>query len=471
MKFKLSALSSTVLKWSVAIVIVTAVAVLGTIFHKQWLPMANALLASASPSVEQPESHNDAHAGHDGHSDNGHEGHNEATSLELSDKALRNVGFRPYVVKLQPFIKTTAVPAMVVERPGRSQLDVTAPMTGIVMKVYAIEGEAVESGQPLFDLRLTHEDLVTAQRDFLRSAQELDVVERELKRLNLISGGVIPGKRILEREYEQQKIEAALLAQREGLLLHGLSQPQINDILANRSLLKALTVVAPQAKGDCTTSEVQHLFTVQTLNVKPGQQVSAGESLSILGDHCRLYIEGKAFEEDAEKLNQVANENVSVSAVLMSRGPERGSEENLQILYLSDRVEPESRAFHFYVGLPNQLVRDQKKDGHRFIGWKYKPGQRFEVRIPVQQLDNRIVLPVDAVVEEGAETFVFQQNGDHFDRVEVHIEDRDQGHVVIADDGSLYPGDVVAAKGAYQMHLAMKNKAGGGIDPHAGHSH
>ena len=35
----------------------------------------------------------------------------------------------------------------------------------------------------------------------------------------------------------------------------------------------------------------------------------------------------------------------------------------------------------------------------------------------------------------------------------------------------IFPGDVVAGSGAYQIHLALKNKAGGGIDPHAGHNH
>jgi hypothetical protein len=29
----------------------------------------------------------------------------------------------------------------------------------------------------------------------------------------------------------------------------------------------------------------------------------------------------------------------------------------------------------------------------------------------------------------------------------------------------------VAGRGAYQMNLALKNQAGGGIDPHAGHNH
>ena len=53
----------------------------------------------------------------------------------------------------------------------------------------------------------------------------------------------------------------------------------------------------------------------------------------------------------------------------------------------------------------------------------------------------------------------------------VHVEYRDRFSVVIANDGSLFPGDVVATCGAQQLQLALKNKAGGGIDPHAGHNH
>ena len=90
---------------------------------------------------------------------------------------------------------------------------------------------------------------------------------------------------------------------------------------------------------------------------------------------------------------------------------------------------------------------------------------------PVEHWEDRIVLPVDAVVVEGAETYVYRQYGDHFDRVPVHIEYRDRASVVISNDGSIVPGDVIAARGAYEMHLALKNKAGGGVDPHAGHNH
>ena len=81
------------------------------------------------------------------------------------------------------------------------------------------------------------------------------------------------------------------------------------------------------------------------------------------------------------------------------------------------------------------------------------------------------MLPVDAVIDEGAENYVYRRNGNHFDRVPVHEEFKDREYVVIANDGALFPGDVVAGTGAYQIHIALKNKSGGGPDPHAGHNH
>jgi hypothetical protein len=146
--------------------------------------------------------------------------------------------------------------------------------------------------------------------------------------------------------------------------------------------------------------------------------------------------------------------------------------DGLKLLYLADSVDADTRAFRFYLSLPNKIALDQTSDsGRRFIAWRFNPGQRMELRVPVEYWQDRIVLPVESVVEEGAETYVYERNGDHFDRVAVHVEYRDQASAVISNDGALKPGDVVAGRGAYQMHLALKNRSGGGPDPHAGHSH
>ena len=103
--------------------------------------------------------------------------------------------------------------------------------------------------------------------------------------------------------------------------------------------------------------------------------------------------------------------------------------------------------------------------------WQFRPGQRSQISLPVERWENRIVLPVEAVASDGAEFYVFEANGDHFDRRPVNVEFRDQQSAVIANDGSLRIGSQVARSAAHQMQLAMKNKAGGGVDPHAGHNH
>src|SRR3712207_7858428 len=43
-----------------------------------------------------------------------------------------------------------------------------------------------------------------------------------------VTDGAIAGKSLLERKYEQQRQEAILHAQRQALLLHGLSEAQVN---------------------------------------------------------------------------------------------------------------------------------------------------------------------------------------------------------------------------------------------------
>jgi membrane fusion protein, heavy metal efflux system len=408
--------------------------------------------------------------------------HDEAATVKLSEAAQKNIGLRLAKVALGPFERTISVPGVVVERPGWSVVEVTAPMTGVVTSIYPIQGEAVRPGQPLFEVRLTHEDLLQVQTEFLRTVEELDVIGHEVARLEKATAdGLIAGKTLLERKYEQQKAEAALRAQRQALMLHGLSQAQVDAIVSTRTLLQSLTIRAPSGTTVSVPSSADptkpvasaHALQVQQLKAVQGKHVAAGDTLCTLMDNSVLYIDGMAFEQDIAAVNRAAAAGRTVSAVLGSKSS--GDEEmvrGLHILYLDDKVERDSRAFHFFVTLPNHLLRqNETPDGHRFVYWQFKPGQRTQVRIPVEQWTDRIVLPVEAVAQEGAESYVFEQNDGHFDRRSVRVEYRDEQSAVIANDGALTPGKTVIVSGAYLVHTAMKNKAGGGPDPHAGHNH
>jgi multidrug efflux pump subunit AcrA (membrane-fusion protein) len=425
----------------------------------------------------------EAEADHD-HKDGAHEHgdhdhkytdhkHVETEAVKLSQNAQTNVGLRLGKVELQPFVRTMTVPGMVIERPGRSELQVSAPLTGVVTRIWAIQGESVAPGQPLFDLRLTHEEVVEAQAEFLRTAEEMDVLGREIARLERVAAdGAIAGKTLLERKYEQQKLEGIWRAQRQRLLLHGLSAAQVESIASTRTLLSEFTVNAPSASDEPSDAGAERRLQVEELKVLKGQHIKVGDPLCVLADHARLYIQGKAFEQDAVALDRATGNNWPLTAVVEATAQDRTLVKNLSIVYLANKVEPDSRALLFYVELPNQVLRRRETPDHRqFSTWQFRPGQRVDLQVPIERWEKRIVLPLAAVVQDGAESYVFEQNAGHFDRRSVCVEYRDQYSVVVANDGTLTPGKEVVVSGAYQIHLAMKNKSGGAPDPHAGHNH
>ena len=484
MRRALSRWLSLGMRWGLAALLLAGV--VGAATMSRWLPaaqkLAGAYFGATKASGRHEHEAEAADADHEAHAGESkaqtaaadeHQ-HETADAIVLSPAAQKNIGLRLAKVELKSFERTMSVPGMVVERPGWSVLEVTAPMTGAVTRIYPIQGEAVRPGQPLFEVRLTHEDLLQVQAEFLRTVEELDVVRHEVERLEKVAAdGAIAGKTLLERKYEQQKDEASLRSQRQALLLHGLSQQQVDDIVSTRTLLQSLTIRAPGVDGAASPGSEAIPLQVQQLKAMQGKHVNAGDTLCTLVDYHELYVEGMAFEQDIRPINRAAAAGQKVSALVGSKSA--GDEETaagLRILYLDDQVERESRTFHFYVTLPNRVLRqDKTPDGREFVYWQFKPGQRIRILIPVEQWTDRIVLPVEAVAQDGAEAYVFAFDGDDFQRKPVHVEYRDQDSVVIANDGALQLGATVAVSGAHQIQLAMKNKSGGGVDPHAGHNH
>lgn len=467
----------------------------------RWLPAAqgwvHAVVAGlkAKSSVDEHD-HGAAEAGADSHAGHDHAGHDEGNSLELSAQAQGNLGLtskslRPVV--LETFHRTMTVPGIVIERPGRTRLEVSTPMAGVITSVHAVEGEAVQPGTPLFDIRITAEELVDSQTELLKTLGDLDVEKREIARLTEVTAsGAVPQKALLERQYARDKLENLLLAQREALRLHGLSEGQINDITTKRKLFRDLRIVAPTpggksseirltqsdvipasyAQGVAADSQTAVPLIVTSMPVHVGQTVDAGSTLAELADYSELYVEGRTFERDAALLSRVSANKWTISALFEGVEQQRETINELDLVYSGTTIQEESRTLPFYVRLPNELVRrSPSPSGHEFVEWRHRPGRRVQLLVPIEEFKEQIVLPVEAIAREGAESYVFQQNGQHFDRVPVRVRFRDSQHVVVANDGSVFPGDIVARTGAHQMLMALKNKSGGGVDPHAGHNH
>ncbi len=500
------AVLSSKLTWQIAGLVFLAASVLT--IPGWWTPLNRwvdtAVAARKSPNFSSKKgapsdaNHIDEHDGGDHEHD--HEKHSENTSLELTPQALKNLGLTAdYLrrIELSNYYRTISIPAIVIVKPGRTDIQVSSPMIGIVQHVHAVSGEAVSPGEMLFEVRLTYEDLVETQTQLLKNVLDSEIERREIARLEEVtSSGAVASKLLLERQYTLQKLLSSINSQKAALKLHGLSDEQIETIVREQRLLRDLKIVAPEI--DQHAHDENHLrlsdrrfksaaylvndelvaldeeptpLIIERLNVSKGQGVQAGEMLCTLSDYSTLYIEGKAFEQDAPAIAEVAANGWPIEAII----PGVAGQEiihNLNLAFVASAVDPQSRTLSFFVNLPNTKLSDQKTpDGQRFVTWKYRVGQRLEVRVPVEAWEQQIVLPVDAAVKDGVDWFVFQQNGDHFDRVAVHVKYRDQSSIVIENDGAIYPGDIVALRSAHQMQMAIKNKSGAGADPHAGHSH
>ena len=460
-------------RWGMYLVIGIGVVVAVT-SREVWWPKAVKLAEQVVSSRKVTPSILDSHEG-DGHAAPA----TDAGTLELSSQAKLNLGLTKQYLKpleLKTYFRTLSVPGMIIERPGRSRIDVSAPLTGIILEIYHSEGETVSPGDPLFKIRLTHQDLVQMQTEFLKSLGELQVEQREITRLEIATrSGAIAGKQLLVRQYSRDILMALINSQRESLRLHGLSAEQILEVEESGHLLQELIVVADSPiwhQHDGSHHAVhQAELVIQNLQIDKGRTVLVGETLCELVDYSQLYIEGKAFEGDAFAIASMMKTDWSITALMETS---EGLQEvpNLKLAFLSNVIGKQTRTLPFFIDLPNELLQDQiREDKRRYVTWRFRPGQRLQLQIPIQEWPNEFVLPVDALAKEGAEYFIFQENGGHFDRVPVHVKFRDQVSVVIANDGSLFPGDIIAMRSAHQMQIAMKNKAGGAVDPHAGHNH
>ena len=147
-------------------------------------------------------------------------------------QSLKNLGLtEKYLspIVLSDFYRTVTFPAIVVAKPGRTDIHVSSPMIGIVQHVHAVSGEAVVPGDKLFDVRLTYEDLVDTQTQLLKNLADIVVEERELARREEVTrSGAVASKMLLERKYALQKLQTSIGAQRAALKLHGLTEEQ-ND--------------------------------------------------------------------------------------------------------------------------------------------------------------------------------------------------------------------------------------------------
>jgi hypothetical protein len=324
------------------------------------------------------------------------------------------------------------------------------------------------------------EFLQGTQTDLARTAKDLAAATaRRDQTAKLVQAGTRPGIELTEEENTVKRLATQLQGYRRQLLTSGLTPEQV-DRAERGDFVTQVTVTAPSrpppdppsALPDPADEEpTADLYEVGGLRVQLGEQVQAGQTLCTLSNHQWLFVEGHAFKSEAAALAAAAEKRLSVEVAFADEPPGAWpAVPPLTIHHLSNQVDPHTRTFGFYLPLENQS-RTYTRDGKPYFVWRFRPGQRVRLRVPVEKLgDDVFVLPAGTVVREGPEAYVFVQSGDTFHRRPVRVLYEDRDEAVLANDGSVTTAEyVVRTPAAAALNRALKAAEGGGHDHHHHH--
>ncbi len=409
-----------------------------------------------------------------------------ADVFKLSPQAQRNLKLISAPAKLQSWWRSVQIPGEIRDRPGISDRGVTSPAVGVVSAIHRFPGDSVAPGQPLFRLQLFSEYLQNTQSELFRAARETELVQEQINRLSAIAkDGAIAEVRVIDLKNQQRRQQALMAACRQDLLTRGLTPEQI-DRAAEGQFVSTIEVTAPSLSelppeaaavvGDASSVSSSEAvadhpaetaaYELQELSVELGQQVQAGQLLAKLANHSSLFIVGRAFKQEAPLLELAAKDRRAIEVEFAeddsSHWPPLA--QTFAIRHLSNSIDPASRTFDFFIPLQNQSHR-YSQPGGEFLAWRFRPGQRARLHVPVEEFAGVFVLPASAVVREGADVYVFRQSGDLFDRRGVTVLHEDRRGVVIANDGSLKPGMQLAQNSAAALNRVLKAQTAAGDQP------
>lgn len=394
--------------------------------------------------------------------------------LALSNQALYNIGIdvnRPeeafITAQVSSYRKMISTPAMVIDRPGRSLVNIPSPAEGTISRIYLEPGTVISPGEKLFDLILNHEELIRCQSDLLALIRQKGTIKSELERISGVSAEILPKSR-RDLEIQMGEVEQSIELQQKILILHGLSESQVADIVDSRQIIRQVTVCVPDIHeegigNDGEDDAVPKMLQLENLKVQKGEKVAIGDPLCQIADYSKLFIEGQVFAFDENVLHEAMKHSRTAEAVFEGHDDFREVVKDLKIRFMDNRIDPTSRTLRFYVELENQLLGGDDNDG--CIHWRFKPGQRCELRVIHEEIPGCFVLPVGAVAEDNLHAYVFEETGSAegkivWTRKEVRIIDRTRDSIAVANDGAFFPGAKLAKRGAAQLLVALTSGGG-----------
>jgi cobalt-zinc-cadmium efflux system membrane fusion protein len=338
------------------------------------------------------------------------------TGVDLDETAMASIGLKTVVVEIRAIARTLKLTGAV-QVPPDSRAFIGSRVEGKIANVYVNVGDRVNAGQVLATVQSS--EFETLQVEFLRAAAELPVAEAAADRLKKLLGVEAVAQKDVQNaiaQYEAKRSELAGLKERLEIL--GLSQSQITNLQKGQELVRALPVSA--------------LLTGTVVNrtAVAGSPVSTSGPIFEINNLATVWIEGDVFEGQLSEVRPGL-----IAAVTVPAYPGQVFAGKVQSIIPS--LDLEKRTSRLRVVLSNSKGL-------------LKPGMFATLSITVGTEPSGVVVPIDALIEQGGSVFVFVKNGEQFVKQNVVVSARDDRYAQIS--WGLVPNDIVVTDGKMQVY-------------------
>ncbi len=295
------------------------------------------------------------------------------TVVELSAEEENAVDIKTVKVSYQPLRSQLQALGKVFAHPQKKAI-VSYPFSARIAEVHIVLGAWVNSGQKLITLQ--SEEVGTAKSEFYKAQADYELAKVNHERQKrLFDRGVGAQKDFLSSEAEYKVAEANLNAAEKKLHVLGFSEDEVESISETHQINPIISLYAP-----ISGKVIEH-------NAILGGMVDQETEILTIMDPSVLCIHAEIYERDIAKIRIGQEVEVTVPAY-------PGQTFKGKISFISDVLNEETRTI---------TVRSEVENRE----YKLKPGMFADINILLNHQSKTLVLPLEAVLDEGDDHIVF----------------------------------------------------------------
>jgi cobalt-zinc-cadmium efflux system membrane fusion protein len=301
---------------------------------------------------------------------------------------------------------------------------VGSPVAGRILRLVVFEGQSVRQGTVLATLHST--DLSEAQLALVKAYSQKNLAEAATRRAEqLVTADVIGRAELERRQAELLQASSEAASYRTQLRGLGMSDVQIQRLIATRELSADYSIVTP--KGG----------TVLERKITIGQVVQPADPAFTIADLSSVWIVANVPEEDAGLLHKGMEVLVQIPAL-----PNHKIAGHLS--YVAPIVDPATRTVQVRMDIanPEGLYRPDELASMTFTG----------------QVEHKLTVPQTAVVRQDNKDYIFIQLGPNkFHLREIVLGDEVEDRRVV--ESGISERDSIVLDGAFHLNNQRKQNA------------